>query len=113
MSMVEIVLVLLERSLLYSVSDIFRGGGQIVVNGVMSQAEKISLITVQMFGPIFPSPIPQRPRRSYTCSVEISGNSPAAHPDFSREPSQTGEGYRCSPTYLSTSMYTNRITAMK
>ncbi len=45
--------------------------------------------------------------------VEISGNSPAAHPDFSREPSQTGEGYRCSPTYLSTSMYTNRITAMK
>ncbi len=45
--------------------------------------------------------------------VEISGNSPAAHPDFSREPLQTGEGYRCSPTYLSTSMYTNRITAMK
>ncbi len=70
-------------------------------------------LTQATFGTILPShTVPTFPW-GLDLPVEISGNSPAAHPDFSREPSQTGEGYRCSPTYLSTSMYTNRITAMK
>ncbi len=61
-SMAEIVL---DRSLPHLVSDILRGGG--------ADSSERSLVasrenTFRMFGPIFPSPIPQRPRRSYTCS---------------------------------------------
>ncbi len=36
-----------------------------------ARGDKMPLIAVRMFGPTFPSPIPQRPRCSYTCSWHL------------------------------------------
>ena len=36
-----------------------------------ARGDKMPLIAVRMFGPTFPSPIPQRPRHSYTCSWHL------------------------------------------